>query len=222
MCCWDTRPQRKHLVLEALGAGWCGKFRSGAEDRAGCGLGGPARSLGGWPRFQEAFFMTASAGPMRRPRAEGPVRPTRGFGEFSRAIFTVRNFHGPPLERLGPGRRERSDRSTRQGCWRADAWHNDTARRGTTSLSTRTAPLFLWLLLPASVSEWWRAGRGLCPGCRKKGDGLPSKDDGGPPPRGKGGERGRGVRTALRPPDALAVGSMEPDRGQPSCARRPA
>ena len=40
--------------------------------------------------------MTASAGPTRRPRAEGPVRPTRGVGEFWQAIFTVRNFHGPP------------------------------------------------------------------------------------------------------------------------------
>ena len=113
---------------------WCGRSRRRWPGRAG--------ALPWWlAALRVGLLQDSSAGPTRRPRAEGSACPTRGVGGFTSAIFTVRNFHGPPLEGLGPGRRERSDRRTRQGCRREDAWHNDAARRGTTSLSTRTAPL---------------------------------------------------------------------------------
>ena len=62
MSCWVTRAQQKHLGLEALGAEWCGKSASGAEDRVGTAL-----------------------------------RAGRGLRY---AIFTVVDFHGPPLELL--------------------------------------------------------------------------------------------------------------------------
>ena len=44
--------------------------------------------------------MTASAGPTRRPRAEGPVRHTRGLGEFRQVDFTVGHLHGRSWELL--------------------------------------------------------------------------------------------------------------------------
>jgi len=72
----DTRAQRKHLALDGLRRDSVRKVGDfGAEVRVGRGLGGPARRLADWPRFEVACSTTPSAGPTRRPRVRGRRAP---------------------------------------------------------------------------------------------------------------------------------------------------
>ena len=114
MSCWGTRAQQKHLALEALGRGWCGKSPSGAEVGRRPALGGPARGRGRWPRFELACSRAGSAGPTRRARLRDRCATREVGGEFSQAQLHGRRLSRPALEVPGPGRRERSDRRTRR------------------------------------------------------------------------------------------------------------
>ena len=167
MCCWDTRPQRQHLALAGLGRSgaesrrsWCGRSRWCRLGRAGA----PPRRLAA---FRVGLLENSSAGPTRRPRASGAGAPharrwviTRKRSSRS-ATFTVRP--GPAWAR--PEGAERPEDP--EGCWSEDAWHNDTARRGATSLSTRTDPLFL-LLSAALARDRSATGFWLWLPCKKK------------------------------------------------------
>ena len=94
--------------------GWCGKSPMSVRKLASLRLGGPARRLAVEPRFQLAFSTTASAGPTRRPRASGAGAPQTRRWEVHASQLHGRRLSRPALERLGPGRRERSDRRTRR------------------------------------------------------------------------------------------------------------
>ena len=77
-------------------------------------LGGPARRLGDWPRFELAFSRTASAGPTRRPRASGAGAPQARRWRVRASRLHGRASSRPVLGGLGEGRKERSDRRTRR------------------------------------------------------------------------------------------------------------
>ena len=200
----------------APGPGWSWA-RLGAESRrfgAEVGRlavwGGPARSLGDWPRFELACSTTASAGPTRRPRAQGPVRRAHGHGEFIEGQLHGRRLSRRALDHPGSGRRERSDRRTHRVAVASTC--EKIGHHAGRQFSPCTHGIFRFFVAGASATTTAAEGDAVPgPHCMKKGD-PPANNGGGSPQGGVTVTVRRRAASALRSRDAPPAAHTAPDR----------
>ena len=220
MRCWDTRPQDRHLLLEFLGPESVRKMPDvGAEvgvlrvwegrraalvagrvsSRPSSGLLAPARRTGPAPRGRCA----------PREALESSGKPTSRSG-----IFTA----GPRNSWRRP-ERSAAEWRTRRVAGPRNAWHNNGSRRGTTSLSPRTASLVVSVAGGVFTGRDGEGKRDSDLAAQKEGAAFVKSRRRAAPQGQRRRERGRGFGVAIKPPDASAAVSRAQDRGRPACAQ---